>query len=78
MEMAAAVDAASTSEEPEAKASNEAAVTEVTVPAENNVATAEVCVLDGFKIRTAKQKEKCLQQKSRELCTGNNRLRTHI
>lgn len=42
--MVAAADAASTDEATEVTASNEAAVTEVTVPAENSVATAEVCV----------------------------------
>lgn len=42
--MVAAADATSTNEATEVTASNEAAVTEVTVPAENSVATAEVCV----------------------------------
>lgn len=44
VEMVAAADAASSNEATEATASDEAAVTEVPVPAENNVATVEVCV----------------------------------
>lgn len=44
MEMVAAADAASSNEATEVTASDEAAVTEVPVPAENNVATVEVCV----------------------------------
>lgn len=45
MEMAAAADTACGSEGAEVTASNEAAATEVTIPAESNVgATAEVCV----------------------------------
>lgn len=41
--MVAAADAASTNEAIEVTASNKVTVTEVTAPAENNVATAEVC-----------------------------------
>lgn len=44
VEMVAATDAASSKEATEVTASDEAAVTEEPVPAENNVATVEVCV----------------------------------
>lgn len=44
VETVAAADAASTSEATDVTASNDVAVTEVKAPAENNVATTEVCV----------------------------------